>query len=248
MARIFVYDDREFPDPDAGMTVDEVKATVERLLRGDRQRLGEGDQARQTTPCTSSSGGWAPRGPSPGKEASDGHPAPSPVCWRRLADGGPEASSSSRRSSHGPTAPSTWTPRPHGRRMSKLPAPRRRTTPRPRGGSRRRCGGSCGPGAPERPRPNCSCGVRRRCGSWSPSIGYADDYAWFTGLVRRLFPNEAEEALSLPDVRTRVERFANLFGEKHFPLYGPRYIEFWAEWDRRGAALVLAAGGAFPST
>ena len=28
MARIFVYDDREFPDPDAGMTVDEVKATL----------------------------------------------------------------------------------------------------------------------------------------------------------------------------------------------------------------------------
>ena len=28
MARIFVYDDREFPDPDPGMTVDEVKATL----------------------------------------------------------------------------------------------------------------------------------------------------------------------------------------------------------------------------
>ena len=28
MARVFVYDDREFPDPDAGMTVDEVKATL----------------------------------------------------------------------------------------------------------------------------------------------------------------------------------------------------------------------------
>ncbi len=28
MARIFVYDDREFPDPDAGMTVDEVKQTL----------------------------------------------------------------------------------------------------------------------------------------------------------------------------------------------------------------------------
>ena len=50
-------------------------------------------------------------------------------------------------------------------------------------------------------------------------VGYADDYAWFVGLVRRLFPQEAEAALSAPDVRTRVERFANLFGERHFPLY-----------------------------
>ena len=28
MARIFIYDDREFPDPGPGMTVDEVKATL----------------------------------------------------------------------------------------------------------------------------------------------------------------------------------------------------------------------------
>ena len=28
MARIFVYDDREFPDPDPAMTVDQVKATL----------------------------------------------------------------------------------------------------------------------------------------------------------------------------------------------------------------------------
>ena len=48
-------------------------------------------------------------------------------------------------------------------------------------------------------------------------VGYADDYAWFAGLVRRLFPDEAKAALSAPDVRTRVERFANLFGERHFP-------------------------------
>ena len=61
-------------------------------------------------------------------------------------------------------------------------------------------------------------------------VGYADDYAWFTGLVRRLFPDEAEAALSAPDVRTRVERFANLFAEKHFPLYMP-VIEYWMEWE-----------------
>ena len=28
MARVFVYDDREFPDPDPEMTVDQVKATL----------------------------------------------------------------------------------------------------------------------------------------------------------------------------------------------------------------------------
>ena len=28
MARIFIYDDREFPDPDPEMTVDQVKATL----------------------------------------------------------------------------------------------------------------------------------------------------------------------------------------------------------------------------
>ena len=82
-------------------------------------------------------------------------------------------------------------------------------------------------------------------------IGYADDYAWFAGLVRRLFPNEAEAALSAPDVRTRVERFANLFGERHFPLYAPM-IEFWTEeegeqppwsWLRQGIPFDLMGFG-----
>ena len=81
-------------------------------------------------------------------------------------------------------------------------------------------------------------------------IGYADDYAWFTGLVRRLFPDEGEAALSAPDVRTRVERFANLFGGKHFPLYMP-VIEFWTEaddeppwsWLRRGIPFELMGFG-----
>ena len=81
-------------------------------------------------------------------------------------------------------------------------------------------------------------------------VGYADDYAWFAGLVRRLFPEEAEAALSAPDVRTRVERFANLFGERHFPLYAP-FIEFWTEaedeplwsWLRRGIPFDLMGFG-----
>ncbi len=79
---------------------------------------------------------------------------------------------------------------------------------------------------------------------------HADDYAWFAGLVRRLFPDEGEEALSAPDVRTRVERFANLFAERHFPLYMP-VIEFWTEaddeppssWLRRGIPFDLMGFG-----
>ena len=81
-------------------------------------------------------------------------------------------------------------------------------------------------------------------------VGYADDYAWFTGLVRRLLPEEGEAALSAPDVRTRVERFANLFRERHFPLYMP-VIEFWMEadeeppwsWLRRGIPFDLMGFG-----
>ena len=81
-------------------------------------------------------------------------------------------------------------------------------------------------------------------------VGYADDYAWFAGLVRRLFPNEAETALAAPDIRTRVERFANLFGERHFPLYAP-YFEFFLDdgdeppwtWLRRGIPFELMGFG-----
>ena len=80
-------------------------------------------------------------------------------------------------------------------------------------------------------------------------VGYAEDYAWFTGLVRRIFPQEAKTVLSVSDVRQRVERFARLFGERHFPLYAP-YIEFFAEddepswtWLRRGIPFDLAGFG-----
>ena len=82
-------------------------------------------------------------------------------------------------------------------------------------------------------------------------VGYADDYAWFVGLVRRLFPKEAEAALAAPDVRGRVERFAGLFGERHFPLYAP-FIEFWTEeegeqppwsWLRQGIPFDLMGFG-----
>ena len=81
-------------------------------------------------------------------------------------------------------------------------------------------------------------------------VGYAEDYAWFAELVRRLFPNEAEAALSAPDVRSRVERFVRLFAERHFPLYAP-YFEFFLEdgdepswtWLRRGIPFDLMGFG-----
>ena len=81
-------------------------------------------------------------------------------------------------------------------------------------------------------------------------IGYADDYAWFVGLVRRLFSDEAEAVLALPDGSTRVERFAQLFQERHFPLYTP-FIEFSLEvgdeppwvWLRRGIPYELVGFG-----
>ena len=77
-------------------------------------------------------------------------------------------------------------------------------------------------------------------------IGHVDDYAWFAGLFRRLFPGEAEEALSTPDVRRRVERFARLFGERHFPLH-VECFEFQTDlgdeppwtWLRRGIPFDL---------
>ena len=82
MARIFVYDDREFPDPDAGMTVDEVKATLSDFY-GEIANASVKETKRARTPSTSSSAGWAPRGPSPAsKEGIRWTPAPLPGCWR----------------------------------------------------------------------------------------------------------------------------------------------------------------------
>ena len=81
-------------------------------------------------------------------------------------------------------------------------------------------------------------------------VGYADDYAWFAGLVRRLFPEEAEAVLAAPDVRERVERFARLFAERHFPLYAT-FVEFFIDegdeppwtWLRRGIPFELMGFG-----
>ena len=48
-------------------------------------------------------------------------------------------------------------------------------------------------------------------------VGNAEDHAWFVGLVRRLFPDEAEAVLTAPDIRQRVEGFARLFEEPALP-------------------------------
>ena len=81
-------------------------------------------------------------------------------------------------------------------------------------------------------------------------VGYAEDYAWFAGLVRRLFPEEGEEVLSASDVRTRVERFTRLFQERHFPLYASFLDFYWDEgdepiwtWLRRGIPFDLFGFG-----
>ena len=76
-------------------------------------------------------------------------------------------------------------------------------------------------------------------------VGYAEDYAWFAGLVRRLFPEEAEAALAAPDVGERVERFARLFEERHFPLYAPTWNSAWTMGTTRPGP---GSGGASPSS
>ena len=81
-------------------------------------------------------------------------------------------------------------------------------------------------------------------------VGYADDYAWFVGLVHRLFPDEAEAVLTAPDAGRRVEEFARLFEARHFPLYAP-FIEWYAadgedppwSWLRRGIPYQLCGFG-----
>ncbi len=81
-------------------------------------------------------------------------------------------------------------------------------------------------------------------------LGYAEDYAWFAGLARRLFPGEAETMLAIPDLGQRLERFARVFEERHFPLYAP-YLEFFVDegedppftWLRRGIPFQLMGFG-----
>ena len=53
-------------------------------------------------------------------------------------------------------------------------------------------------------------------------VGYSGDYAWFAGLVRRLFPNEAEAALAGPRrTARRVERFGQSLRRAALPPLRP---------------------------
>ena len=72
-------------------------------------------------------------------------------------------------------------------------------------------------------------------------VGYAEDYSWFTGLVRRLFPQEAEAVLSPPNARERVEGFARTFEQRHFPLYAP-FFDYYLTEDDEPAFTALRRG------
>ena len=72
-------------------------------------------------------------------------------------------------------------------------------------------------------------------------VGYADDHAWFAGLVRRLFPQEAEAVLAAPYIGQRVEGFARLCEERHFPLYSP-FLEYSLTEEDEPPFTVLRRG------
>ena len=72
-------------------------------------------------------------------------------------------------------------------------------------------------------------------------VGYADDYAWFAGLVRRLFPNEAEAALCGP--RRTHEGGAVRQSLRRAALPPLRADDRVLDGGRGRTALVLAAEG-----
>ncbi len=72
-------------------------------------------------------------------------------------------------------------------------------------------------------------------------VGNAEDHAWFVGLVRRLFPQEAKAVLAAPDIGQRVEGFARLFEERHYPLYAP-FFEFYLDEEDEPPFTVLRRG------
>ena len=92
--------------------------------------------------------------------------------------------------------------------------------------------------------------LRRRCGSWSRWSDTPTTTPGSRGWCAASFPVEAETALAAPDVRTRVERFAQLFGERQFPLYAP-FLEFFMDegdeppwtWLRKGIPFDLMGFG-----
>ena len=74
MARVFVYDDREFPDPDPHMSVDQVKATLSdfygEIANASVKDTKRGDDTIYEFPAC----GWGPRAPSPTPGTRGGHP------------------------------------------------------------------------------------------------------------------------------------------------------------------------------
>ena len=57
-------------------------------------------------------------------------------------------------------------------------------------------------------------------------LSCAEDYAWFAELVCRLFPQEADRLLAIPDAGSRLAQFAQLFEEQHFCSSNSS----WAPW------------------
>ena len=81
-------------------------------------------------------------------------------------------------------------------------------------------------------------------------LGCAEDYAWFTGLVRRLFPEEAEAALAVTGRGREAGTLRPAVPGTPLPLYAP-FIEFYADegedppftWLRRGIPFQLMGFG-----
>ena len=105
--------------------------------------------------------------------------------------------------------------------------------------------------APERP-----CNTAPAASAVAAGAGHACRLRRRLRLVRGagappLSPTRRRRHSAAPDLYARrVERFANLFGERHFPLYAPM-IEFWTDsddeppwsWLRRGIPFELMGFG-----
>ena len=86
MARVFVYDDREFPDPDPEMSVDQVKATLSdfygEIANASVKETSRGDDTIYEFQRRVGTKGAFPCPPEP-REVVRWTTAHLPVCWRR---------------------------------------------------------------------------------------------------------------------------------------------------------------------
>ena len=229
MARIFVYDDREFPDPDPAMTVDQVKATLSDFF---------GEIANSSVTETPRGARHNLRVPAPGRHQGR------PVARRAQTGGGAGPGVAGRAADRRPAHPAADRRAPGGTRAARrLARPRRGRRPADRGraglhgsaGIRPLDQADAGGAAMPAAAPPLLSAVAAALLQSPPAlvelvaqVRFADDYAWFAGLVQRLFPEQAEETLSALPAAERVERFVRLFEERHFPLYTP-FDDFWAE-------------------